>query len=390
VAADVIMPALGMAQDTGLVLRWLRSEGDQVSAGETLVEVETDKATVELESPIDGTLASVQAAEGDQVPVGQVIAVVLAEGEQAASPSPARSEPEAAPAPAPVAEVRAPVAAVGIARRTRLASPKARRIASDLAIAIDQIEGSGPGGAVVAADVERLHPSPRPADVLAPPARSGVWRIMAEHTTRSWQEIPHFFLHRQLDASALERWRAVAAEAPGAGRVSHTDLLVRIAAEALRRHPNVNATWRDGEACPEPRINVGIAVATEQALVVPVLHDAGEMPLADVTARRQELVAAAREGRLRPADIEGGTFTISNLGMYGVDSFEAIVNSPQAAILAVGRIADRVVAVHGAAVVRPTVQITVSFDHRMVDGARGAEFLRSLSQLIEEPIGLLR
>jgi pyruvate dehydrogenase E2 component (dihydrolipoamide acetyltransferase) len=394
VAADVIMPALGMAQDTGLVLRWLRSEGDQVSAGETLVEVETDKATVELESPIDGTLASVQAAEGDHVPVGQVIAVVLAEGEQAASPTPARSEPEAAPAPAPapapVAEVPAPVAAVGIARRTRLASPKARRIASDLAIAIDQIEGSGPSGAVVAADVERLRPSPRPADVPAPPARSGVWRIMAEHTTRSWQEIPHFFLHRQLDASALERWRAVAAEAPGAGRVSHTDLLVRIAAEALRRHPNVNANWSDGEAFLEPRINVGIAVATEQALVVPVLHDAGEMPLADITARRQELVAAAREGRLRPADIEGGTFTISNLGMYGVDSFEAIVNGPQAAILAVGRIADRVVAVHGAAVVRPTVQITVSFDHRMVDGARGAEFLRSLSQLIEEPIGLLR
>jgi pyruvate dehydrogenase E2 component (dihydrolipoamide acetyltransferase) len=391
VAADVIMPALGMAQDTGLVLRWLRSEGDQVSAGETLVEVETDKATVELESPIDGTLASVQAAEGDQVPVGQVIAVVLAEGEQAASPTPARSEPEAAPvpAPAPVAGVQAAVAAVGIARRTRLASPKARRIASDLAIAIDQIEGSGPGGAVVAADVERLRPSPRPA-VPAPPVRSGVWRIMAEHTTRSWQEIPHFFLHRQLDASALERWRAVAAEAPGAGRVSHTDLLVRIVAEALRRHPNVNATWRDGEACLEPRINVGIAVATEQALVVPVLHDAGEMPLADITARRNELVAAAREGRLRPADIEGGTFTISNLGMYGVDSFEAIVNGPQAAILAVGRIADRVVAVHGAAVVRPTVQITVSFDHRMVDGARGAEFLRSLSQLIEEPIGLLR
>jgi pyruvate dehydrogenase E2 component (dihydrolipoamide acetyltransferase) len=388
VAADVIMPALGMAQDTGLVLRWLRSEGDQVSAGETLVEVETDKATVELESPIDGTLASVQAAEGDQVPVGQVIAVVLAEGEQAASPTPARSEPEAAPAPAPVAEVQAAVAAVGIARRTRLASPKARRIASDLAIAIDQIEGSGPGGAVVAADVERLRPSPRPADIPAP--RSGVWRIMAEHTTRSWQEIPHFFLHRQLDASALERWRAVAAEAPGAGRVSHTDLLVRIVAEALRRHPNVNATWRDGEACLAPRINVGIAVATEQALVVPVLHDAGEMPLADITARRNELVAAAREGRLRPADIEGGTFTISNLGMYGVDSFEAIVNGPQAAILAVGRIADRVVAVDGAAVVRPTVQITVSFDHRMVDGARGAEFLRSLSQLVEEPIGLLR
>jgi pyruvate dehydrogenase E2 component (dihydrolipoamide acetyltransferase) len=213
---------------------------------------------------------------------------------------------------------------------------------------------------------------------------------MAERTTASWQQVPHFFLHRQLDASGLERWRAAATASPDASRVSHTDLLVRLVAEALRRHPQVNATCQNGEPRLESRINVGIAVATDQALVVPVVHDAADRTLEQIVSRRQELVAAAREGRLRPADIEGGTFTVSNLGMYGVDSFDAIVNAPQAAILAVGRIADRVVALDGAAVVRPTMQISLSFDHRVVDGARGAAFLGTLAELIEEPLGLLR
>ena len=381
--AEVIMPALGMAQDSGIVLRWLRAEGDEVSAGEALLEVETDKATVELESPIDGTLSGVRAGEGDQVPVGEVIAVVLAAGEQPTEPpQPQQPAPEQAATPVPHA---APIAA-SPQRRPRLASPKARRIAAEHAIDLDRIQGSGPGGAIVAADVVGRQPS-APA---APATVSGAWRIMAERTTASWQQVPHFFLHRQLDASGLERWRAAATASPDAPRVSHTDLLVRLVAEALRRHPQVNSTCQNGEPRLERRINVGIAVATDQALVVPVLHDAADMTLEQIVSRRQELVAAAREGRLRPTDIEDGTFTISNLGMYGVDSFDAIVNAPQAAILAVGRIADRVVALDGAAVVRPTLQISLSFDHRVVDGARGAEFLGTLAGLIEEPLGLLR
>jgi pyruvate dehydrogenase E2 component (dihydrolipoamide acetyltransferase) len=378
--AEVIMPALGMAQDSGIVLRWLRAEGDQVSAGEALLEVETDKATVELESPIDGTLSGVRAGEGDQVPVGEVIAVVLAVGEQPAEPTkPRQPAPEPVPHAAPIAD--------SPQRRSRLASPKARRIAAERAIDLDRIQGSGPGGAIVAADVagtQQFVPAAAPATV------SSAWRIMAERTTASWQQVPHFFLHRQLDASGLERWRAAATASPDAPRVSHTDLLVRLVAEALRRHPQVNATCQNGEPRLESRINVGIAVATDQALVVPVLHDAADRTLEQIVGRRQELVDAAREGRLRPADIEGGTFTISNLGMYGVDSFDAIVNAPQAAILAVGRIADRVVALDGAAVVRPTLQISLSFDHRAVDGARGAAFLGTLAELIEEPLGLLR
>jgi pyruvate dehydrogenase E2 component (dihydrolipoamide acetyltransferase) len=384
--ADVIMPALGMAQDAGTVLRWLRAEGDQVTAGEALLEVETDKAIVELESPIDGTLSGVRAGEGEQVPVGEVIAVVLAAGEQPAEPT-RPPQPAGEPAAAPVPVPHTASVAAAPRRPSPLASPKARRIAAEHAIDLDRIAGSGPGGAIVAADLAGAQPS---APAVAPAPVSGAWRIMAERTTASWQQVPHFFLHRELDASGLERWRAAVTAAPDAPNISHTDLLVRLVAEALRRHPQVNATCQNGEPRLEPRINVGIAVATEQALVVPVLHDAADRTLEQIAGRRQELVAAARAGRLHPADIEGGTFTISNLGMYGVDSFDAIVNTPQAAILAVGRIADRVVALDGTAVVRPTMQISLSFDHRVVDGARGAEFLRTLTQLIEEPLGLLR
>ncbi len=372
------MPALGMAQETGKVLRWLKAEGDAVAKGEPLLEIETDKVTVELEAPAAGTLAAVSAAEGDEVPVGQAIAYVLAAGE--AAPAPSAPPRERAPAPA-VAE-SAPARVDGRAARRPLASPKARRLAAERGVDLDALTGSGPGGAIVAADVKA-------------PAQAGakvgtVWRVMAERTTASWQSTPHFYLRRAVDASRLNSWReAVRSRGDGAG-VTHTDLLVKLAAEALRRHPRVNSSWRDGTVVPGERINVAIAVATDEALVAPVIHDADRLELAAIASRRLELVRAAREGRLRPDDVSGGTFTVSNLGMYGVDSFDAIVNAPQAAILAVGRITDRVVAVDGQPHVRPILELSVSFDHRVVDGARGAEFLDSLAGLIEEPAGLVR
>jgi pyruvate dehydrogenase E2 component (dihydrolipoamide acetyltransferase) len=212
---------------------------------------------------------------------------------------------------------------------------------------------------------------------------------MADRTTRAWQEVPHFVLSRDVDASRLESWRAVARARPGAERVSHTDLLVKLCAESLRRHPRVNASWRDGSVVPGVGINVGIAVATEDALVVPVVHAADSLELSALAARRVAVVDAARSGRLRPEDVQGGTFTVSNLGMYGVDAFQAIVNAPQAAILAVGRIVDRPVAVDGEVVIRPVLTLSMSFDHRVVDGARGAEFLDTLAGLVEEPAGLV-
>jgi pyruvate dehydrogenase E2 component (dihydrolipoamide acetyltransferase) len=212
---------------------------------------------------------------------------------------------------------------------------------------------------------------------------------MAERTTQSWQSAPHFYLSRDVDATRLNAWRESARTRPGYERLTHTDLLVKVAAAALERHPRVNATWRDGSVVQSDGVNVGIAVAVDEGLVVPVVHGADRLAVREIVARRGELVEAARTGRLRPDDVGGGTFTISNLGMYGVDSFTAILNAPQAAILAVGRIADRIVPVDGRPEVRPMCTLTLSFDHRVVDGARGAEFLDTLAGLIEEPAGLI-
>ncbi|MGZ8715582.1 MAG: dihydrolipoamide acetyltransferase family protein [Gaiellaceae bacterium] len=392
--ADVIMPALGMAQETGKVLRWLKQDGDAVAKGEPLLEVETDKVTVEIESPAGGTLAAVSVPDGTEVAVGTVIAVVLGAGETVEVGAPVVG-PAPAAGPRLVREVEAvaatPAAAASRPRR-RLASPKARRLAEERGVDLDALAGTGPNGAVTAKDVESivvttLHEAVPSGDSFEV---GTVWRVMADRTTRSWQEVPHFFLSRDVDASRLESWRTAVRQRPGAERVSHTDLLVMLCAEALRRHPRVNASWRDGRIVPGPGVNVGIAVATGDGLVVPVVHRADTLELAALSARRVEIAEAARTGRLRPEDVQGGTFTVSNLGMYGVDAFQAIVNAPQAAILAVGRIADRPVALNGEVVVRPVLTLCVSFDHRVVDGARGAEFLDTLAELIEEPAGLVR
>jgi pyruvate dehydrogenase E2 component (dihydrolipoamide acetyltransferase) len=386
---SVIMPALGMAQDTGKVVRWLRSEGDEVVKGEPLLEIETDKVTVEVEAPADGRLAAVTALAGDEVPVGEPVAVVLAVGESAA-PAPGADPPGVTLPPPRPATTPTPVAAVPtVGGRRRLASPKARRIAAEQGIDIGSLAGTGPSGAIIAGDVLSAangEGGPRADQLRAP---STVWKLMAERVTESWQTVPHFVLCREIDATRLESWRAAARTRPRCESLTHTDLLVKLAAEALRRHPRVNSSWQEGMIATAGAVNIGIAVAGEGGLVVPVIHGAAGLSLAAVAARRSELVAAAREGRLRPADVGGGTFTISNLGMYGIDSFDAIVNAPEAAILAVGRIADRIVPVDGLPAVRPTVRLAVSFDHRVVDGARGAEFLETLASLVEEPAGLV-
>jgi pyruvate dehydrogenase E2 component (dihydrolipoamide acetyltransferase) len=386
--ADVIMPALGMAQETGKVVRWLKQDGEPVTKGEPLLEVETDKVTVEIEAPADGTLAGVRAPDGTEVPVGTVIAVVLAEGEVVApvsDPEPRLDREVEALAAAPVAV--AATAAPDRPRR-RLASPKARRLAQAHGVDLDTLAGSGPNGAVIARDLEGLQQSvtSNGDDVFEV---GSVWRVMADRTTRAWQEVPHFFLSRDVEASRLGSWRDAARRKPGGEKISHTDLLVKVCAEALRRHSRVNASWREGAIVPGSGINVAIAVATDDGLVAPVVHRADTLDLPAISARRREIADAARSGRLRPEDVQGGTFTISNLGMYGVDAFQAIVNSPQAAILAVGRIVERPWAVDGAVVVRPVLTLTVSFDHRVVDGARGAEFLDTLAELLEEPTGLV-
>ena len=215
-----------------------------------------------------------------------------------------------------------------------------------------------------------------------------VWRIMAERMTASWKSAPHFYLVREVNVARLQAWLGTARKQTGA-HVTYSDLLVKLVAATLAQHPRVNVSWKDGTLERHAEINIGLAVALEDGLVVPVIARADTLGLKDIAQRREDLVTRAQAGKLRPADIQGGVFTISNLGMYGVDAFSAIVNPPQAAILAVGRIADRVVPVNGQPAVQPTMTLTLSCDHRALDGARGAQFLGALADLIEEPLALL-
>jgi pyruvate dehydrogenase E2 component (dihydrolipoamide acetyltransferase) len=380
---EVIMPALGMAQETGKLLRWIKNEGDTVTKGEPLMEIETDKVTVEIEAPADGTLAGISATEGEDVPVGRAVAFVLAQGEDLPQTVaiPAAAAPSAPPAAAVTANGSS--TAVETPARRVLASPKARRLAREQGIKLEDLQGTGPHGAIQAADVVAEEAPPQPVV-------SNAWKTMADRMQLSWREVPHFFLERDLDATRLNSWRETVRRRPGYEKVTHTDLLVVICAAALAEHPRVNATWHDGSVQHQEAINVGIAVATDESLIVPVVHGADRLALKDVAHARSDLVARARERKLRPADVTDGTFTISNLGMFGVDAFHAIVNAPQAAILAVGRILDRIVAVDGKPAVRPMMTVSLSFDHRVVDGAEGARFLDTLAALVEEPAALVR
>jgi len=376
-ATDVILPALGMSQDEGKIVRWLKAEGEHVAKGETLVEIETDKATVEIEAPADGVLAQILASVGDDVPVGQVIAAIL---------TPAEASQE------------------NVTQMT-MASPKARRLVTEQGKDLAAIKGSGPGGAVLAADVlavvaqaphtpvEVAEISPateKPAAIASTSnelALSNIWRIMAERTRQSWTSVPHIYLVRDVNASRLIAWREQIRKR-SIEKVTYTDLLVRIVAEALRLHPRLNALCNEGSIILNEEIHIGLAVAVEEGLVVPVIHQADKLSLSEIAQQRKELIAKAQVGKLRPQDISDGTFTISNLGMYNVDAFNAIINQPQVAILAVGRIAERVIPINGQPVVQPMMVLTLSCDHRAVDGARGAQFLDTLATLVEEPLGL--
>jgi pyruvate dehydrogenase E2 component (dihydrolipoamide acetyltransferase) len=385
---EVIMPALGMAQETGKLVRWIKNEGDTVTKGEPLMEIETDKVTVEIEAPANGVLGGISAAEGEDIPVGRAVAYVLAAGEdlpQVVAVPAAAPVQSAAPAVAPTTNGSSTT--VEPSGRRVLASPKARRLAREHGLRIEDLKGTGPHGAIQAADVV-AQDAPRVAS--AQPVTSNAWKTMADRMQQSWRDVPHFFLERELDATRLNSWRDMIRRRPGYEKVTHTDLLIVVCAAALVEHPRVNATWRDGAVQYQDSINVGIAVATEESLIVPVVHGADRLELKAVAQSRGDLVARARDRKLRPADVRDGTFTISNLGMFGVDAFHAIVNTPQAAILAVGRILARIVAVDGEPAVRPTMTVSLSFDHRVVDGAEGARFLDTLAALVEEPAGLVR
>jgi pyruvate dehydrogenase E2 component (dihydrolipoamide acetyltransferase) len=398
-AISVVMPALEMAQETGKLISWLKKEGESVAKGEPLLEVETDKAVMEIESPADGVLAGVKVQAGTEVPVGRTIAWIVGPGElppadeiAAASGRKTAVAAPAAPAPPTAASANQSTAPTQSPARSIKISPKARRLGSERGVHLADVRGSGPGGEILASDIlaaaeSQAGASPAPVDSGSP-----ISRLMAERTTQSWTTIPHFFVTREVDASALNQARQKLGpeiEKSHGVKLTHTDLLAALAARVLMKHSRMNASWTGEGVRTHAEINIGLAMAVDDGVVAPVIHKAHLAALGEIAVQRRDLAERARTGKLRPTDIAGGTFTISNLGMFGVDAFTAIIIPPQAAILAVGSIADRVVPVGAGSDARPGIRpmmtLTLSSDHRVVDGARAAEFLRDLVEAIANP-----
>jgi pyruvate dehydrogenase E2 component (dihydrolipoamide acetyltransferase) len=397
-AVSVVMPALEMAQESGTLVSWLKKEGEQVRKGEMLLEVETDKAVVEVEASSDGILAGVTAQPGDVIPVGHTIAWLVQPGESPPASTSAHTVSGRRTDASPVAATSVAVSEPSTPAAVRI-SPKARRLAKEHDVDLNQVRGSGPGGEILADDIlaaaehVRLKAKTTEQVRLKPDTTyesksthesqtlTTIGRLMAERTTQSWTTVPHFFVTREVDAGALKAARDAmlpAIEKSHNVKITFTDLIVRAAAVTLKRHSRLNASWTGDSIAVHSEINIALAMAVENAVVTAVIPHADAMPVAEIAVRRRDLVQRSTVGRLRPEDVGGGTFTISNLGMYDVDAFTAIIVPPQAAILAVGAVVDRVVAVDGKAVVRPMMTVTLSCDHRVVDGARAAEFLRDL------------
>jgi pyruvate dehydrogenase E2 component (dihydrolipoamide acetyltransferase) len=398
-ATQMTLPRLGQGMESGTIVRWLKQEGDSVEKGEALYELDTEKATQEVEAEASGVVLKILAGEGEEVEVGKAVVVIGEEGEQVEAPAaeepkaeePEDREPESEPEPEKPAErVEAPPQPRADGRVK--ASPLARRIARERGIDIAHIRGTGPEGRIVAEDVERAEVAPLAAAPAAAPGEvervelTRIRRTIARRLTEAWT-IPVFQLTVSADMTRVEEVVRRHREANEDVRLTVTDVLTKICAQALVRHPAVNAQYTEEAILRFPAANVGIAVAAPSGLVVPVIRSAERRTLAEIAAARGDVVDRARNGKLRQEDLEEGTFTISNLGMpqYGIEQFVAVLNPPQAAILAVGTTEERVVARAGELEILPMVTLTATFDHRAVDGADGAEFLATVKAFLEEP-----
>lgn len=401
-ATEIVMPKLGLTMESGAISAWLVEEGQQVQKGQALLEIATDKVTMEVEAQAAGILRKILVPAGQEVPVSTTIGVIAAADEDISSysaaapsdPTPAAPPPSPTPTPAapsaPTPTSQAPPPSADSAgRRPHKTSPKARKIAAEHGLELAGVSGSGPGGRIVSADVLALVEQ-APAPALAAEGRielSRAEQVAAERLTASYQQIPHIHLSMDVSAVWLQQFRT-GYQLEGK-KISVNDLIVKATARTLSEFPRVNSLAEDGHFRSVSQINVGIAVAAEQGLVVPVIRAAAEKTVADIALEGTRLIDAARRGQLRPDDMLDGTFTISNLGMFGISRFTAIINPPQVAILAVGAIENRVVAAGADAfAVRPQLTLTLAADHRVVDGALGARFLARLKEVLETP-GLL-
>ena len=423
----IVMPALSAGMEEATIARWLKSVGDTVAVGEVIAEIETDKATMELEADRAGTIGRIVAADGTTVALNAPIALLLAEGEQAedlgvdagevAEDRPAPVQP--APVQADPAQKQAPAAAGpstdAVAHRRSPASPLARRLAQEKGLEIEGLKGSGPRGRVVRVDIEAAasarpesprasaaaDPAPSPAPTRtrqAVPADqpyaeiplTNIRKVIARRLTEAKSTIPHFYLEVDCEIDALLDLReTLNAQSDGQYKLSVNDFVIKAAALALRQVPEANTAWTDDAILQFHNVDVSVAVATDGGLITPIVRQADRTGLSSISAEVKALAARAREGLLQPAEYQGGSFTISNLGMFGVRAFSAIINPPQSCILAVGA-AERRPVVRGDACVPATVMsCTLSVDHRAVDGAVGARYLAAFKALIEQPLRLM-
>ncbi|HEX7310637.1 MAG TPA: dihydrolipoamide acetyltransferase family protein [Gaiellaceae bacterium] len=387
-ATEIKLPRLGQGMESGTIVKWLKSEGEPVEKGEPLYELDTDKVTQEVEADASGVLLKIAVAEGE-VEVGKTIAVIGEQGEEVSiSENGAKAPDRATEAPAPAVSPVQDSGPVRQERRGRIkASPLARRIARERGLDLAQLRGTGPDGRIVAEDVERSAAAvSRVQDSGQVEVRqlSKVRQTIARRLTQAW-EAPVFQLVVSADMTQslalVDRLRELHPDE----RPTVTDVLTRVTAAALMRHRDVNAHFVEGAIHIHPSANVGIAVAAPQGLVVPVIPRAERLSVAEIARARADVVQRARDNKLKQDDLDGGTFTISNLGMFGIEQFVAVLNPPQVAILAVGASEDRVVVKDGDFVALPMMTMTLTCDHRAIDGAVGADFLRTLKQLVESP-----
>jgi pyruvate dehydrogenase E2 component (dihydrolipoamide acetyltransferase) len=403
-ATELKVPTLGMDMEEATIVRWLVDEGAEVKKGDPVLEIDTDKTSFEIEAPADGAIRALRGDEGETLPVGATLAYVTVPGEELPKPEEEVSAEDSEPEPtaeAPAATRRevaedqpAPASADSENGRRVRASPAARRVAEEMGVPIESIPGSGPYGRVYLSDVLEMEAKPEtsaetpaagtvPIDAVRREPLSRIRRLGAERTARSFSEVPHFYLTRELEADRLvellERLKGKMDPAP-----SITELLVLAISRTLKNHPRLNGRYADGELEVHEEVNVRIAVATDEGLVVPVIAKADTLSLRELVPKAKDLVRRAREHALFPQELSGGTFTLTNLGMMGIDSFDAIINTPEAAILAVGRVRTVPEWEDARWVPRRVISATLSVDHRIADGADGARFLADLQSMLSD------
>ncbi len=416
-ATNILMPALSPTMTEGTLARWLKHEGDRISAGDVIAEIETDKATMEVEAVDEGVLGKILVPDGTAgVKVNDPIAVLLDDG-QAAVPSAPPPKPAAAPAPAAVAAPAPQHHGNGYAAGERVfASPLARRMAQQAGIDLHALKGTGPGGRIVRADIEAFQkpaaapaaqppvqaaapiPPPTPRPVITAPhdivPLNGVKRVTARRLTEAKQTIPHFYVTIDVELDALLKLRGeLNAKSPGDGagafKLSVNDLIIKACAVTLRRVPRVNASWSDDGIIQYHDVDISVAVSIPDGLITPIVRQADRKGLAAISNEAKSLIERARAGKLKPEEFQGGGFSISNMGMYGVREFAAIINPPQAAILAVAAGEQRPVVRGGALAIATVMTCTISVDHRVIDGALAAEWLAAFKSIVEDPLSLM-